>query len=66
MKSYHVDVKHLAFNVLPNMEQINGYFQAMSDKKCQLVVCVMDAKNEDDLTQLKADIKDCGTIRYGE
>ncbi|CAF4965479.1 unnamed protein product, partial [Rotaria socialis] len=29
------------------------------------VICVMAGRSEEDLKQLKADIKDCGTIKYG-
>jgi hypothetical protein len=38
----------------------------MSERRCQLVVCVMSGRNEDELKQLKAYIKDCGTIKYGK
>jgi hypothetical protein len=38
----------------------------MRERNCQFVICVMSGRNEDDLKQLKADIKDCGTMRYGK
>jgi hypothetical protein len=66
MNNYHVDVKHERHNVRPTIDQITGYFRTMSERKCQFVVCVMSARNEDDVKQLKTDIKDCGTIKYGK
>jgi hypothetical protein len=65
MKNYHVDVKFQDHFVSPTNDQINKYFHDMAERKCQLVVCVMNGRNEDELKQLKADIKDCGTIKYG-
>ncbi|CAF1251060.1 unnamed protein product [Adineta steineri] len=65
MKTYHVNVRHQKCVVEPNIDQITAYFRTMSEKGCEFVVCVMSARNEDDLKQLKAYIKDCGTIEYG-
>ncbi|CAF0996353.1 unnamed protein product [Rotaria sp. Silwood1] len=65
MKSYHVDVKYEKHTVPPTNDQINEYFLKMSERKCQFVICIMDGKSEDDLKQLKAYIKDCGTVKYG-
>ncbi|CAF4647255.1 unnamed protein product, partial [Rotaria sp. Silwood2] len=65
MKNYHVDVKYEKHNVSPTNDQITGYFSKMSERKCQFIICIMDGKSEDDLKQLKAYIKDCGTIKYG-
>ncbi|CAF4261244.1 unnamed protein product [Rotaria sp. Silwood2] len=65
MNNYHVDVKSEGHNVSPTNDQITGYFSTMSERKCQFVICIMDGKSEDDLKQLKAYIKDCGTIKYG-
>jgi hypothetical protein len=65
MKTYHVDVRPQEHTVQPNIEQINNYFHTMSARNCQLVVCVMNGRNEDELKQLKSNIKDCGTITYG-
>ncbi|CAF3561339.1 unnamed protein product [Rotaria sp. Silwood1] len=66
MKSYHVDVKYEKHTVPPTNDQINEYFLKMSERKCQFVICIMDGKSEDDLKQLKAYIKDCGTVKYGK
>jgi uncharacterized protein YfbU (UPF0304 family) len=66
MKNYHVLVRCENHTVQPTVDEITRYFRAMNEKKCQFVVCVMSARNEDDLKQLKADIKDCGTIKYGK
>lgn len=66
MKIYHVDVKHEKHTVRPTIDQITGYFRAMNERKCQFVVCIMSGKNEDELKQLKTDIKDNGTIKYGK
>jgi hypothetical protein len=38
----------------------------MRERNCQFVVCVMSGRNEDEVTQLKANIKDCGTMKYGK
>ncbi|CAF0953109.1 unnamed protein product [Adineta ricciae] len=65
LKTYHVDVKHEKHIVQPTNDEITRYFQAMSSRNCQFVVCVMSAKTEDELKQLKADIKDCGTLQFG-
>ncbi|CAF2754230.1 unnamed protein product [Rotaria sp. Silwood2] len=65
MKNYHVNVKHEKHNVHPTVDQITAYFRTMSERKCQFVICIMDGRSEDELTQLKAYIKDCGTIKYG-
>jgi hypothetical protein len=66
MANYHVNVKHQKHTVRPTIDQITGYFRTMSERQCQFVVCVMSARNDDDLKQLKANIKDCGTIKYGK
>ncbi len=66
MKIYHVDVKCEKHNVLPTIDKITTYFHTMSERKCQFVVCVMSARNEDDIKQLKLHIKDCGTMKYGK
>lgn len=66
MRTYHVDVKFEKHTVSPTIDKITEYFRAMSQRKCQFVICIMATRNEDDLKQLKADIKDCGTIKYGK
>jgi hypothetical protein len=66
MRNYHVDFKVEKHDVRPTIDQIDAYFRTMHEKHCQLVVCVMSGRNEDDLKQLKADIKDCATMKYGK
>ena len=66
MKDYHVDVQCQEHIVRPTIDQINSYFHTMNERKCQLVICVMSGRNEEELTQLKAHIKNCGTMKYGK
>ncbi|CAF3907844.1 unnamed protein product [Rotaria sordida] len=65
MENYHVNVKYEKHTVPPTIDKITAYFHDMSERKCQFVICIMNGKSEDELTQLKAYIKDCGTIKYG-
>lgn len=65
MREYHIDARYEQHIVRPTIDQITDYFRTMNERKCQLVICVMSGRNEDELTQLKAHIKDCGTIKYG-
>jgi hypothetical protein len=57
--------RHEEHTVKPTMEHIDGYFRSMSERNCQFIVCLMDRRDEDDLTQLRVNIKTCGTIIYG-
>ncbi len=66
MRTYHVDVKVEKRQVQPTIDDIDEFFRVMHERNCQFVVCVMSGRNEDDLKQLKADIKDCGTMKYGK
>jgi hypothetical protein len=66
MQNYHVDVRFKKYDVQPNINHINIFFREMREKNCQFVICVMSGRNEDELKQLKADIKDCGTMKYGK
>jgi hypothetical protein len=66
MGTYHVDVKVEKRQVQPTIDDIDEFFREMHERNCQFVVCVMSGRNEDDLKQLKADIKDCGTMKYGK
>ncbi len=66
MRTYHVEVRVEKREVQPNINHIDTYFREMRERNCQFVICVMSGRNEDDLKQLKADIKDCGTMRYGK
>jgi hypothetical protein len=66
MGTYHVDVKVEKRQVQPTIDDIDEFFREMHGRNCQFVVCVMSGRNEDDLKQLKADIKDCGTMKYGK
>lgn len=65
MREYHVDVRLEKHVVQPTIDEITRYFQAMNTKRCEFVLAVMSGRNEDDLKQLKANIKDCGTMKYG-
>ena len=48
------------------MEEIDRYFEDMQKRGCQFVVCIMDARHDDELQQLKLNIKDCATIKHGK
>ncbi|CAF4869578.1 unnamed protein product, partial [Rotaria magnacalcarata] len=65
MNNYHVDVRYRKHTVSPTIDKITEHFHSMNESKCQFVLCVMSGRSEEDLKQLKADIKDCGTIKYG-
>ncbi|CAF1492555.1 unnamed protein product [Rotaria sp. Silwood1] len=65
MKNHHVNVNYQNHTVSPTIDQITAYFHSMNERRCQFVLCVMSGRSEEDLKQLKADIKDCGTIKYG-
>jgi hypothetical protein len=66
MKYYNIYGRHEEHIVEPIFEDIRGYIQSMAERHCQFIVCVMDERREDDLTQLKVNIKKCGTITYGK
>jgi hypothetical protein len=66
MVNYNVNVKCEKHIVRPTIDQITAYFSKMHERNCQFVVCVMSGRNEDEVTQLKANIKDCGTMKYGK
>ncbi len=66
MENYHVNVRWEKHVVQPTIDQITLYFSKMRERNCQFVVCVMSGRNEDEVTQLKANIKDCGTMKYGK
>jgi len=66
MENYHVNVRSEKHVVKPTIDQITLYFSKMRERNCQFVVCVMSGRNEDEITQLKANIKDCGTMKYGK
>jgi len=66
MVNYHVNVKWEKHTVRPTIDQITAYFSKMHERNCQFIVCVMSGRNEDEVTQLKANIKDCGTMKYGK
>ncbi len=66
MENYHVNVNYVNHTVRPTIDEIDGYFRRMRDQNCQFVVCVMDSRHDEDRTQLKANIKDCATLKYGK
>ncbi|CAF3412997.1 unnamed protein product [Rotaria socialis] len=65
MKNYHVNVQYRKHTISPTIDKITEHFHSMNEQNCQFVICVMAGRSEEDLKQLKADIKDCGTIKYG-
>ncbi|CAF3582060.1 unnamed protein product [Adineta steineri] len=65
MKRYSIYGSHEEHIVTSSFEDIDGYFRGMSEQNCQFIVCVMDENNEDDLTQLKVNIKKCGIRIHG-
>jgi len=65
MEDYNLYKRHEEHFVEPIMEQIDGYFRSMSEQNCEFIVCLMDRRYEEDLTQLRFNIKRCGTITYG-
>jgi hypothetical protein len=66
MKFYNIYGRHEEHIVHPIFENINGYFSSMNEQKCQFIVCVMNPEYQDNFTQLKNDIKKCGTIIHGK
>jgi hypothetical protein len=65
MECYNIYTSHEEHSVAPNVEDIEGYFCSMSEQNCQFIVCLMEKRDDDDLTQLRVNIKKCGTIIYG-
>ena len=66
LNTYHVDVRYEEHTVQPTIDRIDGYFKTMQQRRCLFVVCVMHTRTEEERNQLKLNIKDCGTIKYGE
>jgi hypothetical protein len=66
MKNYNIYGCHEEHMVEPILENIDGYFSSMNARKCQFIVCIMNAEYEENFTQIKNNIKKCGTIKYGK
>ncbi len=66
MEDYNLYQRHEEHFVVPTIECIDGYFRSMSKQNCDFMVCLMDKRDEDELTQLRINIKKCGTIKYGK
>lgn len=66
MQDYAVYGSHAEHIVKPIFEQIDGYFCSMNEENYEFIVCVMNGDREADLTQMKINIKKCGTIRHGK
>ncbi|CAF2535436.1 unnamed protein product [Rotaria sp. Silwood2] len=68
MKSFNINVQHVEFteNSIDNdIEKIDKYFYSIKEQNYSFIVCIMNARNQDDLTQLKVKIKTSGTLTYG-
>ncbi|CAF1244396.1 unnamed protein product [Rotaria sordida] len=66
MESYNLYYSgHKEDHIVPIAEHIDQYFCSMSEQKCQFIICLMDRKDEDELTKLRVNIKRCGTLLYG-
>ncbi|UJR29319.1 hypothetical protein I4U23_010532 [Adineta vaga] len=65
MERYSLYGRHEEHIVEPNFEQISQYFRSMSEQMCEFVVCIMHGQSEEELTELRNNIKKCGTILYG-
>ncbi len=65
MECYNLYQHHEEHNVKPTVEHIDEHFRSMSERNCQFIVCLMDRRDEEDLTKLRLNIKRCGTIIYG-
>lgn len=62
MKDFNIYGQHEEHIVQPNYEDIDGYFRGMNERNCQFIVCIMEGN---DTTQLRTNIKDCGTLKHG-
>ncbi|CAF1170862.1 unnamed protein product [Adineta ricciae] len=62
---HKADFNKFADILKEEMRHYDGYFASMNEQNCELIVCVMNGRCEDDLTQMKINIKKCGTIRHG-
>ncbi|CAF1151082.1 unnamed protein product [Adineta steineri] len=65
MERYNIYGHHEEHNIAPIFEDIDEHFQSMVEQRCQFMICLMDESHEDDLTQLRINIKKCGSIRHG-
>ena len=65
MEDFNIYTDHEEHHVIPTAENIDGYFRSISERNCQFMVCLMDREYQDDLTELRVNIKKCGSIKYG-
>ncbi|UJR32710.1 hypothetical protein I4U23_020169 [Adineta vaga] len=65
LKRYNIYESHEEYVVEPVFEEIDEYFSSMVERNCHFIVCVMNENYEDNLTQLRVNIKKCGTLIYG-
>ncbi|CAF1360852.1 unnamed protein product [Rotaria sordida] len=68
MNDLNINVQHVEFtedSINNDIVKNDKHFYSMKEQNYSFTVCIMNIRNQDDLTQLKVNIRTCGTLIYG-